>query len=182
MKVFPTYPLLFILFIAFIPAAKGQMKYQYHDKSITIHDNQYDCYNSMEYSICDTAIYIDNYSEHGDMYDSNYTPLIELDTTLSTTQIHALGFFMEHFPYDSLKSDYMSGVTKECDSLRQIYIEINWRGRKKNIGIEDCYQKNIGMLFDMINLLIPTKKSGDLLYNPDMLKFNYSPEKFQCRN
>jgi hypothetical protein len=182
MKLYVLSAFIFMLVVSFIPANNIRKEYQVRDKWIEIHDNQYDCYNSMEYSITDSTIYIDNYAEEGDMYDSNYTPAALLDRKLSKTQRQTFANFMNHFPFDSLKSEYVSGVKKGCDSLRQIYIEINWNGKRKNVQIEDCYQKNIGMLFDMINLLIPQNKPGDALYNPEMLKFDYDPERFQCKN
>ena len=135
----------------------------------------------MEYIITDSTIYIDNYSEEGDIHDSNYSPKPQLNKKLSRAQRYLLGNFMQYFPVDSLKTKYMSGVKKNCDSLRQIYIEINWNGKKKNIQIEDCYQKNISKLFVMINRLIPKEKPGDALYNSDMLFFDYTPERFQCQ-
>ena len=87
----------------------------------------------MEYTITDSTIYIDNYSEEGEMNDSDYVSEPMLDMKFSVTQRHTLENFMEHFSLDSLKTKYISGVKKPCDSLRQIYIEINWNGKKKNI-------------------------------------------------
>jgi hypothetical protein len=173
---------LFTVLIAFSYAGKSDKKYQSFGNAIIIHDNQYDCVNSMEYTITDSTIYIDNYAEEGDMYDSGYMPAPLLDKKLSKTKRHIVENFMEHFPFDSLKTAYISGAKKSCDSLRQIYIEINWNGKKKNIQIEDCYQKNVGMLLDMINLLIPNDNSHNPLYNPDMLRFDYTAGSFQCKN
>lgn len=169
---------VFTLIFSFVSTCKSQEK----EKIITIHDNQYDCVNSMEYFITDSTIYIDNYSEEGAMYDSGYSPAPLLDKKLSKSKREMLQNFMEHFPFDSIKSEYNSGVKKGCDSLRLIHIEIIWNGKKKNIQIVDCYQKNIGMLFDMINMLIPQEKRADAWYNPEMLKFDYNPERFQCKN
>ncbi len=169
---------VFTMLVSFIPVCKGQEM----RKTIEIHDNQYDCYNSTEYTLTDSTIHIDNYAEEGNMYDSGYTPKALLDKKLSKTKRHLLADFMEHFPFDSLKSEYISGAEKSCDSLRQIYIEINWNGKNKNIQIEDCYQNNVGMLFDMINLLIPKEEPKNPMYNPDLLRFDYTPDRFQCRN
>ncbi len=135
----------------------------------------------MQYDIIDSSIFIGNFSEEGDMYDSGYTQEIYLDTTLSKAQVRAFNNFMNHFQVDSLQEEYESGIDKSCDSTRQIYIEINWKGKKKNIQIVDCYQKNIHMLFDAINRLIPKENPRKALYNPDMLWFEYKPEMFQCR-
>jgi len=178
MKLFIPVFCVLVLIFAFDSTCKSQEK----EEMITIHDNQYDCVNSMEYFITDSTIYIDNFSEEGEMYDSGYSPAPLLDKKLSKSKRQMLQNFMQHFPFDSLKSEYNSGIKKECDSLREIYIQINWNGKKKDIQIVDCYQKNIGMLFDMINMLIPKEKPNDVLYNPEMLKFDYRQEQFQCKN
>jgi hypothetical protein len=149
--------------------------------SIEIHDNQYACYNSTEYFIIDSTISIYGYSEEGEMYDSGYTDEVYLDTTLSKTQLHTLYYFMEHFPFDSLKDEYKSGINKNCDSLRQIHVEINWKSRKKEIQVYDCYNKDVGMLFDAINMLIPKNNPRNPDYNSEILKFDYEPEQFQCQ-
>ena len=172
--------LLFAL-IAFVPSGNNNKRQRAFENKITIHDNQYDCGNSMEYTITDSTIYIDNYAEEGDMNNSKYVPEALLDKKLSKTKMNMLADFMEHFQFDSLQSEYISGVKKPCDSLRQILIEISWGGKKKNIQIEDCYQKDIGMLFDEINMLIPATCPKKPLYNPDLLKFEYAPEQFKCR-
>ncbi len=167
--------------MAFVPSNKSYKKHHAFQNTISIHDNQYDCGNSMEYTITDSTIYIDNYSEEAEMNDSDYVPEPMLDMKFSITQIHTLENFMEHFSFYSLTTEYISGAKKPCDSLRQIYIEINWNGKRKNIQIEDCYNNNIGMLFDEINMLIPEIYAKQPLYNADLLKFDYSPEQFQCQ-
>jgi len=138
---------VFTLLVSFVPVCKSQLPRE----TIEIHDNQYACYNSMQYFIIDSSFSIGNYSEEGDIYDSGYTQEELLDTILSKTRMRIFENFMAHFPFDSLGSSYESGINKSCDSLRQIYIQINWRGKKKDIQIEDCYQKNIGMLLNAIN-------------------------------
>lgn len=167
--------------VSFIPSDKNHKKQEAIDNWITIHDNQYDCDNSMEYTITDSTIYIDNYAEEGNMYDSNYVPEALLDKKLSKTKRNMLADFMVHFPFDSLKSEYISEAKKPCDSLRQIYIDIYWNGKRKIIQIEDCYNKDVGILFDMINMLVPKDNPDKPLYNPEMLKFDYRPEQFQCQ-
>jgi hypothetical protein len=173
---------ILIFIVSFIVLSGNQLQAQRMPNSIEIHDNQYACYNSMQYFIIDSSFSIGNYSEEGDMYDSGYTQEELLDTILTKTQIHIINRFIEHFPFDSLKPEYESGVQKSCDSLREIYIQINWKGKKKDIQIIDCYQVNVGMLFDMLNMLIPKDNPRKPLYNPDMLKFDYRPEQFQCKH
>ena len=51
----------------------------------------------MEYTITDSTIYIDNYSEEGEMNDSDYVSEPMLDMKFSVTQRHTLENFMEHF-------------------------------------------------------------------------------------
>jgi hypothetical protein len=141
---------------------------------IEIHDNQYDCYNSMEYYLTSNSLYIDNYSEHGDMYDANYKPEALLDKVLSKSEMQKVKYFIAHFPYDSLKTLYASGLSKECDKQRQINININYNGNSKNIQIEDCYQKDIAKLFDLINFLLPKGKK-------EQVQIEYMPSKFECK-
>jgi hypothetical protein len=174
------YKLLAIVFVILI-SLFNTVNAQRVPNSIVIHDNQYACYNSTEYFIIDSSISVYVYSEEGDMYDSGYTDEVYLDTMLSNTQIHSLNYFMEHFQFDSLKEEYSSGIQKSCDSTREINIEINWKGKKKEIQIDDCYNKDVGMLFDMISMLIPKDNPRKPLYNPEMLKFDYRPEQFQCQ-
>ena len=119
---------------------------------IEIHDNQYDCYNSMEYYLTNTTLCIKNYSEHGDMYDSSYIPEALLDKSLSKSEIQKVEYFMTHFFYDSLRTVYSSGISKACSEQRLININIDWKGKSKNIQIEDCYNKDVAKLFNFINL------------------------------
>jgi hypothetical protein len=158
----------------------GQLKAQRIPNSITIHDNQYSCINSMEYFIIDSSLSIGYYSEEGDLYDSGYIQDELVDTVLTKTQIHAIDYFMKHFPFDSLAVEYESGADKICDSTRQIHIEINWKDRKKDIQIVDCYQKDMRRLFDMINTLIAKDKPRKSGFSNEMLKFDYRPEQFEC--
>lgn len=178
MKKYIINTIIFIMSISF--TSGNQLKAQHIPNSIEIHDNQYSCVNSMEYFIIDTSLSIGYYSEEGDLYDSGYIQDELVDTVLTKTQIHKIDYFMQHFPFDSLAVEYESGVDKICDSVRQIHIEINWKGRGKDIQIIDCYQKNIAKLFDMINTLIQKDKPRKSDFSNEMLKFDYRPEQFQC--
>lgn len=161
-----------LLFVSAVSVSNGQ-------HSIEIHDNQNDCVNSMEYTITDSTIYIDNYAEEGAMYDSNYTPQVFLDKKLSKKQRIALESFMKNFPLDSIRSNYIHKSSKPCDSVREIYIEINWNDKSKTIQIVDRYSKKMASLFNMINQLIPEAITKDALYNPNLIRFDYKPEYFK---
>src|ERR1700722_4041099 len=73
--------------------------------TIEIHDNQYACYNSREYYLIlvDSTLTIDDYSEHGDMNDTNYQPDDLLSQKLSKVDMLRAEEFMASFAWDSLE-------------------------------------------------------------------------------
>jgi len=152
-----------------------------HDKvgdpvgTIEIHDNQYACYNSTEYYLIlvDSTLTIDEYSEHGDMNDSNYNPDDLLSEKLSKEQMLRAEEFMANFLWDSLQDKYTSGNKTECDSIRQMDVEIRYNSVRKSIDIHDCYSKNMAKVFSFINSLIPE-------YKRDSLQIDYTPKEFKC--
>jgi len=144
--------------------------------TIEIHDNQYACYNSTEYYLIlvDSSLVIDNYSEHGDMNDTNYNPDDLLNEKLSKEDMLRAQDFMASFPWDSLEDKYESGKKKECDSTREINIIVRDNNLRKDIQIKDCYSKNMARVFNFINSLIPKNKR-------DSLQIDYTAKEFTCR-
>jgi hypothetical protein len=129
--------------------------------TIEIHDNQYACYNSIEYYLIlvDSTLTIDDYSEHADMNDTNYNPKDLLDEKLSKEQMIRAQEFMASFPWDSLQDKYTSSGNKtDCDSVRQMDVEIRFNSVRKSIDIHDCYSQNMAKVFGFINSLLPENK------------------------
>lgn len=143
--------------------------------TIEIHDNQYACYNSTEYYLIlvDSTLTIDNYSEHGDMDDTNYNPADLLDEKLTKDQMLKAQEFMAGFAWDSLQDKYVSGAKAECDSVRQMDVEIRYNGLSKSIDIKDCYSRKMASIFRFINSLIPEEKR-------DSLQIDYTAKQFKC--
>ena len=148
----------------FLPKAKGQIV-------IEIHDSRYSCYNSEQYFLSDSSLEIISVSEHGEMYDENYSGEVEYFKTLSAIEAKQLKVFMNHFPLDSLKKNYESSPPGDCNEERWMNIDISYRTKRKNIQITQCYQPDIAKLFSFIYSLIAEEKSE--------LRINYTKEEFE---